>query len=255
MKLHHSLHSPQFDDTVVLLHGMGSCADDWLLQVPLLATRYRVVALDARGHGNSPKPPGPYSIPQMADDAVETLDWLGIGAAHVVGLSMGGCTALQLAIAHPSRVRSLVIVNSYARVQPAGWRGALRFLQRAWALTFGSMDEVAEPVAYSMFPKPEQAELRRIAHARIAGNPRGPYRAALMACVTFNALPQLSCVACPTLIVAGDRDLTVALPLKQQLRQGIPGAELRLIPDSGHATPVDQPEPFNRALLEFLSRH
>ncbi|MBI3242221.1 MAG: alpha/beta fold hydrolase [Chloroflexi bacterium] len=253
MKLHYTLHSPTHSETVLLLHGMGSSGDDWVLQLPALAPRYRVLTLDARGHGQSAKPPGPYSIPQMADDVIELLDDLKIEAAHVVGLSMGGCIGLQMAIAHPSRVRSFVCVNSFAKIRPAGLNGFARFLRRVWALNFGKMEDVAEPVARAMFPKPEQDEIRRLTVQRIASNPKGPYRATLRACLNFNALPRLHRVKCPTLIVAGDRDLTVSLAVKKEMHRGLPHAELVIIPDSGHATPIDQSEKFNEILLGFLS--
>ncbi len=255
MRLYYTLHSPQLQNTVVLLHGMGSCGEDWALQIPALAERYRVVTPDMRGHGQSDKPPGPYSIAHMAGDVIELMNELKIESAHVAGLSMGGCIALQLAIAHANRVRSAVIVNSFAKARPAGWRGVLRFLNRIWSLNFGTMVDVAEPVARSMFPKPEQAELRRIALERIASNPKKQYRAILSAVVRFNALPHLNQIKCPVLIVAGDRDLTVPLPPKRELHRKLPGSEFVLISDSGHATPVDQPEKFNEALLDFIGHN
>lgn len=260
MKLHYTLHSPEHSETVLLLHGMGSSGDDWVLQVPALTPRYRVLTPDARGHGQSGKPPGPYSIPQMADDVVELLDDLKIDSAHLVGLSMGGCIGLQMAVAHPDRVRSFVSVNSFAKIRAAGWRGFARFLHRMWTLSFGTMDDVAEPLARTMFPKPEQEEIRRLTVKRIAANSKGPYRATLRACVEFNALPHLSRVKCPALIVAGDRDLTVSMAVKKEMHRGLPQAELVIVPDSGHATPIDQPEKFNEILLGFLqsqasSRH
>ena len=255
MRLHYTIHSPQHQNAVVLLHGMGSCGDDWALQIPALAERYRVITPDMRGHGQSGKPPGPYSIAHMADDVIELMGELKIESAHVAGLSMGGCIALQLAIAHADRVRSAVIVNSFAKARPAGWRGVLRFFHRVWSLNFGTMVDVAEAVARSMFPKPEQAELRRIALERIASNPKKQYRSILSAVVRFNALPHLNQIKCPVLIVAGDRDLTVSLPPKRELHRKLPGSEFALISDSGHATPVDQPEKFNEALLDFIGRN
>lgn len=252
MRLHHSLHAPEHSETVLLLHGMGSSGDDWVLQLPALTPRYRVLTPDVRGHGQSGKPPGPYSIPQMADDMIELFDELQIDSAHVVGLSMGGCIGLQMAVAHSDRVRLFVSVNSFAKIRAAGWRGFARFLHRMWTLNFGTMDDVAEPVARAMFPRPEQDEIRRLTVKRIASNPKGPYRATLRACLNFNALPHLGRVKCPALIVAGDRDLTVSMAVKKEMHRGLPHAELVIIPDSGHATPIDQPEKFNEILLEFL---
>lgn len=254
MRLHYTLHAPEHSDTVLLLHGMGSSGGDWLLQLPALTPRYRVLTPDARGHGGSPKPRGPYRIEDMTEDVIELMDGLEIESAHVVGLSMGGEMGLQMAIAHPDRVRSLVSVNSFAKARPAGWRGALRFVRRVWALNFGTMSDVAGPVAAAMFPKPEQEMIRRATVERIAGNPQNIYKSILRAVVRYNALPHLHRVRCPTLIVAGDRDGTVSLAVKQDLHHRLPGSELAIIPDSGHATPIDQPEKFNEILLSFLER-
>ncbi|MBM4424318.1 MAG: alpha/beta fold hydrolase [Chloroflexi bacterium] len=256
MKLHYSLHSPEKSETVLLLHGMGSCGDDWGLQFPALAPHYRVLAPDARGHGLSPKPPGPYSIPQMTDEVVALLDDLRIESAHVVGLSMGGCMAQQMALAHPARALSLTLVNTFAKIRPAGVGGIWRLLQRLWALRFGAMKDVVTPIVASMFPKAEQAELRRVATARfIANNPdKQTYRAVLGAVAQFNTIRELSRIACPTLIVAGDRDRTVPMSCKRDLHRGIPNAELAIVEDSGHGTPIDQPERFNTLLVEFLQK-
>jgi 3-oxoadipate enol-lactonase len=253
MKLHYTLHSPHLSETVLLLHGMGSCGDDWELQLPALTPHYRVLAPDARGHGQSPKPPGSYSITQMTGDVVALLDELKIEPVHVVGLSMGGCMALQMAIAHPARTRTLVLVNAFAKIRPAGLYGVRRFFQRVWSLQFGTMEEVVTPVVESMFPKPDQAELRRVAIERLLNNnAKEPYQAVMMAVTRFNVLRELHRITCPTLIIAGDRDRTVPMRCKYDLHNGIPGSEFVVVEDSGHGTPVDQPEKFNEVLLRFL---
>lgn len=254
--LHYSLLSQDHAETVLLLHGMGSAGEDWDLQVPMLAPHYRVLAPDARGHGLSPKPPGPYSIAQMTEDVVALLDALNIGAVHAVGLSMGGCMAMQLAITHPARVRSLVLVNTFARIRPAGLLGLRRFFQRAWALQFGTLSAVGTSVVNNLFPKPDQAELRRIALERFTAHntSRETYRSLMRAVIRFNALRDLHRVACPTLVVSGDRDITVPMVCKAALHQGIRGSELVVIPDSGHGTPIDQAQRFNEVLLGFLLR-
>jgi pimeloyl-ACP methyl ester carboxylesterase len=106
-----------------------------------------------------------------------------------------------------------------------------------------------------MFPKPEQAHLRLAATRSLVRTPRRTYLAAFAALVAFDARPRLADVRCPTLVVAGDNDGTVALEAKEELAHGIPGARLVVVPDSGHATPGDQPELFNRIVLEFIAAH
>lgn len=257
MKLHYNFYNADKTETVLLLHGLGSSGADWELQLPALCDRYRILAPDARGHGRSPKPHARYFIQDMATDVVALLDDLHIQSAQVVGLSMGGAMAQQLAISYPDRVESLVLVNTFARIQPAGWGGVFRFFQRIYALQFADMPQLGEPVIARMFPKADQAEIRRIGLERfIAYNTdREVYKSLLRANVQFDVRKQLSAIHCPTLIVAGDRDLTVPMRCKVELRDKIPAAELVIIPDSGHATPIDQSEAFNKVLSEFLARH
>lgn len=240
------------DPAIVLLHGLGSTGDDWPLQVAAFAPQYRVIALDARGHGRSDKPRGQYSLARMADDVAELLAQLGEPSAHIVGLSLGGCMALQLALSHPARVCSLVLVNTFARLQPAGWRGALRFARRWWLLAFAPMTATAAHISQRLFPKPEQRLFYEAAVARIAANPKREYFKAIRALTAFDATARLREIACPTLVVAGDRDTTIPLSAKERLARGIPGARLVVVPDSGHATPYDQAEMFNRIVLEFV---
>lgn len=255
VRIHYKTYGQDSPPTVLFIHGLGSCCEDWPFQVPAFGEMYRVLTVDLRGHGLTDKPRGRYSIAQFAEDVVGLLDAVGETSVHVVGLSMGGCTGLQLASAHAARVRSLTLVNTFARLQPAGLRGALRFIMRAVTLSVASMNLMATLVSQSMFPKPEQKPLCEAAIARIAGNDKAPYRRAIRAVLRFDARAACASIGCPTLVVAGDRDLTVPLSAKHYLRDRIPGAEFALITDSGHATPLDQPEEFNRVVMAFIDRH
>lgn len=237
---------------VVLLHGLGSCADDWWLQFPALAARYRVVAPDLRGHGRTDKPPGPYTVPQMAEDVVGLMEALGVGEAHVVGLSLGGLVAQALAARHPDRVRSLILVNTFARLRPRGLRSWRLLLQRGLALLVGGVEKQAEVVARSMFPHPDQGAIRRAAVERLRANDPRAYRAAIYAAMRFDGRPDLVRIRVPTLVVAGTEDTTVDMAAKEELARNIPGARLEVVPHSGHVTPVDQPAHFNRLVLQFL---
>src|SRR5437867_1772653 len=112
---------------IVFLHGLGSCADDWTWQIPAFERDHRLLLVDLPGHYRSPLPAGPLSVDAMADAVGVLLARLGEPPAHVVGLSLGGCVALALALRAPERVRSLTVVNAFARPLPAGRAGgALR---------------------------------------------------------------------------------------------------------------------------------
>lgn len=238
---------------VLLLHGLGGSAADWALQVPALAPRYPVVVVDLPGHGRSPRAGRRPTIEAMAAAVGAVLDDLDLGAVHVVGLSLGGAVGLAMALEAPARVRSLTLVNTCARFQPAGPAGALRWLTRAILLAAAPMDRVAAHVAGGLFPRPEQHELYERAVASLAATPRAAYLGALRALLRFDARARLAEVRCPTLVVAGRDDRTVPLPAKARLVREIPRARLLILPGSGHATPLDQPERFNAALLAFLA--
>lgn len=240
---------------VVLLHGLGSRGEDWALQVPVLVEAgYAVLAPDLRGHGRTDKPPGPYTIRQMADDLDGLMGALGIERSVVVGLSLGGLVAQALAVGHPTRVRALVLVNTSARLRPQGRWGWAHLLRRGWLLVAGGMRRQAEAVARELFPHPEQEAMRRVAAERLAENDPAAYQATVWAVLRFDGRRDLGRIRVPTLVVAGAEDTTVSMEAKRELAVRIPNARLEVVPDSGHATPLDQPEVFNRLLLEFLRR-
>jgi 3-oxoadipate enol-lactonase len=248
---------PHGGDPVVLLHGLGSCAADWKWQIEALEERYRVIALDLPAHGHSGlsacPPRGPVRVEAMATAVEALLGRLAEGPVHVVGLSLGGCVALALALRAPARVRSLTLVNTFARLRPAGWRGAWRMLERLVLLGVAPIPVTAARVARNLFPRPEQRELREAAAARLGSNDKRAYLAAVRAITRFDVRRRLSEIRCPTLIVAGDADTTVAHASAEFLQRRIPHARLLVVSGSGHATPYDQPDLFNRLVLEFLS--
>lgn len=234
---------------VLFLHGLGSSAGDWALQVPAFAARRRVITVDLRGHGRS-RYPGRLTIPDMADDVARLLRQLG-GPAHVVGLSMGGCVAVALGILRPEAVRSLTLVNTFARYQaPAG--GAGRVAKRLWLLLTAPMPRVAAFIAEGLFPKPEQRPLVAAAIASLGQNPKRTYWEAILAIRRFDARAGLGTIRCPVLVVLGDRDQTVPRAAGEALAAGLRGAQTWVAADSGHATPMDQPEAFNARVLEFI---
>lgn len=240
---------------LVLLHGLGSSSADWRYQLSPLGAAYRVIVPDLRAHGRSPRGRGRLTAETMAADVAALLQSLDAPAAHVVGLSLGGCVALSLTLDHAVRVRSLTLVNTFARLTPAGPRGALRMLARLGLLACAPMRVVAAHVARGLFPRPEQRELYLTAVASLGGNSRRTYLASIRGLASFDVRRRLGEVRCPTLVVAGDRDTTVPLASKRLLQQSIPGAELRVVSDSGHVTPYDQAELFNALLLGFVDLH
>lgn len=189
----------------------------------------------------------------MAAEVDALLAHLGERAVHVVGLSLGGCVGLTLALHAPSRVRSLTLVNAFARLRPVDTGAALRMALRAVLLAAAPMGAVAALVARTVFPRPEQDALRRAAAASLARTSRRAYAAALAALASFDARASLAGVRCPTMVVAGTDDRTVDIETKDALARAIPGARWVVVPGSGHVTTADQPAAFNAVLREFLA--
>jgi 3-oxoadipate enol-lactonase len=252
--LHYTLRG-RSGPAVLLLHGLGSSSTDWPEQQAALEACYRVVAVDLPGHGRSALPGGRLTIERMACDVGSVLTSLDAGPAHVVGLSLGACVGLRLALAMPACVRSLTLINPFARLQLAGPGDVARLALRIVLLGTAPRSAMAAHVAGRLFPWPEQRGLYEAAVASLAATSRRAYFAVMRALARFDARGQVAAIRHPTLIVAGDRDTSVPLAAKLALARAIPRARLLVVPGSGHATPHDRADVFNRAILEFLSAH
>ncbi len=237
---------------LLLLHGLGSSARDWELQIDAFAPNYRVIVVDMRGHGRSDKPPGPYSVPLFAEDVAAFMRALNLAPAHVVGLSMGGMIAFQLAVDAPELLKSLVIINSSSELIPRNWAEKKDLFTRLLIAHLMGMRKMGDFLGKRLFPEARQDELRRIFIERWAQNDKRAYLASFHALTGWSVTERLGEIQCPTLIVAGEMDF-FPLSFKQAYTAKIPRAELIVIQNSRHATPVDQPEKFNAALKTFLA--
>lgn len=237
---------------LVLLHGLGSSSRDWEYQIPEFASHYRVIAPDFRGSGQSDKPRGPYSIADYAEDTWALLDKLDITSAHLVGLSMGGATAFEMAVRRPERVLNLVVVNcppSFALSSPRKW---FELAMRLAVVRLLGMDKMAEVVGKRLFPEPEQADLKATFQQRYAANHKQHYLWSLRALAGWSVLGRLRRIQAPALMLTAEHDYTPEAE-KQVAVNELPRGQLQVIRQSRHATPIDQPEAFNAAVLEFLA--
>lgn len=243
------------ETSLLLLHGLGSSADDWFLQLPAFAPHYRCIAVDLRGHGLSDKPVGAYSMPLFAADVVGLLRALGGAPAHVLGLSLGGMVAQQLALMAPELVRSLILLNTLPGLWPPT-RGIARLAVRRLAAPWRprTMAQQAARVVADLFPRPEHATLKAQAEARLAANAPAAYQRATRAILTFRPGAALSRITCPILIVAGTADRVVPPVYQGRLRRTLPHAQFVAIPGGGHACNIEYPEVVNAAVLGFLKQ-
>lgn len=251
-------------EPLILIGSMGTDLSGWRLQSPEFSKKYRVVTFDNRGWGQSDAPDVPYSIAMMADDTAGLMAALGIEQAHVLGKSMGGQIAQELAIRHPDRVRSLILASTSAG--PYVLETPLLKEWAASALTGVSrktLFQIMLPFVFTdhTFEDPEMAEM---AIQMLAWGTSGdkaapgcaePYaiRRQFVACVEHYVRGRLGRVKAPTLVIAGRDEFFIPLELCQELAASIPGARLDILEGGGHALNEDIPEKFNRTVLDFLA--
>lgn len=239
-------------DPVLLVHGLGSSTEDWEPQVDALAREFTVIAYDVRGHGRTAKPAQAYSVAQFAADAAALIAALGTGPVHVVGLSMGGMIAFQLAADHPELVRSLVIVNSGPEMVLRTFKEKLGIVQRRLIVRMMGMRKMGEVLADKLLPGAEHAARRAVFADRWARNDKAAYLRALSALVGWSVTARLPGIRVPVLVVTADQDYT-PVAWKQWYTSLLPNATLAVIPESRHMMPVERPQPFMDVLLPFLS--
>jgi 3-oxoadipate enol-lactonase len=236
---------------VVLLHGFPMDGTMWRPQIEALEKTRRVVCWDARGHGRSGGGGAAIAFEWFVDDLLAVLDRLGIDKAVLVGLSMGGYTALRFAEREPARVSALVLADTKsgadgneARVKRAG---AARK-----ALTEGSRKFADGFLASAFAPG---ADPRTVAAARkviAAMDPRSIAAALVAMAGRTDTTESLSKIQVPTLVIVGEEDVLTPPADSRALAKAIPGARLKAIPGAGHFSNLQDPAAFNEALLAFL---
>jgi pimeloyl-ACP methyl ester carboxylesterase len=240
-------------EPVLLVHGLGYARWGWEPVVGALAEAHEVVLFDNRGIGESDAPPGPYSVADLADDAVAVLDAAGLERAHVLGTSLGGMVALQVALDQPERVDRLVL----ACTTPGGAEAApmpdrtVRLLTEAQALPA----EVAlrRFVENAFGPDPDSAQIERIMRHRIAtAQSPAAWGAQAAAGAGFDVWARLGEIRARTLVLTGDEDAVVDPVNSQLLADRIPNARLEVYPGAGHLFFWEQPSRFVDAVKGFL---
>jgi pimeloyl-ACP methyl ester carboxylesterase len=247
--LHYESHGA--GEAVVLVHGLGSSGADWAFQVPALAARHRVIAPDLRGSGQSAKPPGRYSIVQFADDVWRLLDVLAVERAHLVGFSLGGAVALEMALQQPARAQRLVTINSLPSYRVDHWRKWLEVHGQLAAVRLLGLPRTARGVAARLFPEPYQAPMRERVAEVVGSNPVDAYLASVRALVGWCALDRIARLQSPWLMLAAEHDYT-PLAEKRGYAERL-GAAFAVVRGSRHGTPFDATIATNACLAAFLA--
>jgi len=237
---------------LLLIHGLGYGRWGWEPLLPLLAGRYRVISFDNRGIGDSSVPPGPYSAAEMAGDALAVLDAAGVERAHVVGASLGGMIAQELALAAPDRVDRLVLICTSPGA--TGGHPMPEATVRLMAQADGWAPETAlrRFVENALGPEPDPGIVERILALRLAA-PQDPagWAAQAAAGTSYDGAGRAGTITAPTLLIAGTADRVVDHRNSMVLAGLIRGSVLRLIPGAGHLVFWEQP----RAVADLIMEH
>lgn len=242
-------------DPLLLIMGLGADASAWQLHLEAYRERFRCIAVDNRGAGASSKPPGPYSTPQMADDHAGLVRALGLGKVRVVGISMGGAIAQELALRHPGLVDRMVIVSSWARCDEYA------------AEVFGHFAAVRAHVSEAEFTRLLQlwiwgpayldAHLDELRDARRADAApwmgQAAFESQCEACIAHDAFARLHEIRVPTLITVGAADILTPPRFAQELRAQIPRSELHVFPGAAHAHHWECLDTFNSVTSSWLT--
>lgn len=240
---------------LLLIHGLGYARWGWEPVLPELAEQFDVILFDNRGIGESDAPPGPYTVAEMAADAVQVLDEAGVARAHVVGTSLGGMIAQELALAYPERVDRLVLACTTPGGQKAHPMPQVTVALMAEAATLEPAVALRRFVENALAPAtvaahPELVE-QIMAHRLATAQQPAAWAAQASAGATFDAYDRLGALAAPTLVQHGDEDVVVDPRNADLLVELLPDARLERVP-GGHLFFWEAPEQFVSSVSGFL---
>ena len=245
---------------VIMIMGLGAPGDKWKHNYELLSRWFWCIVPDNRGAGLSDKPEvESYTTEQMADDIIGIMDALDIKKAHVIGVSMGGAIAQQVALKAPKRVISLILTSTFASVSPA-FKKALNLIcdlkedtdpsvlkQLNLWMTYGQYTQIHHPEKIEKSIEEDAAYPYPM--------PVYAYKAQCGACLSHNTADRLHELKMPVLIAAGAKDLFMNIEKTMELVHGIPQAEFYLAPEGGHVHQWEYPGPYDSVVVGFLMKH
>jgi pimeloyl-ACP methyl ester carboxylesterase len=234
--------------------GLSFTHDMWFRVLPILSTQYRAIYFDNRGMGRSDAPRGPYPMKRMAQDAAAVLDAAGVPAAHIIGASMGGMIAQELALRHPQRVLSLILgCTSYGGLL-AHWPSLSRAPRHISLGDDARMqrEQALIPLLYSPSTAMNLIEEDLRVRSQCIWTARG-FWGQFSGILLWNSYRRLPRIKAPTLVVHGKDDCLVPPTNGRVVARRIPGARFELIPNAGHILITDQLEACVSLMLDFLA--
>ena len=244
-------------EPLLFLNGLSGDHLYWRGQLRAFGKEYRCLAVDNRDVGQSSYAEGPYTIRDLADDVIELAERLGLGPAHVVGLSLGGAIAQELALAAPARVRSLVLVDTLARADE-WFRSTLRafeMIRRQAGDTAGFFEAILPWwVSHRFLDDSDRASwLRALLRQHPHSQRLDGFLRQIDALSRHDATDRLRELTCPVLVLAGEDDCVAPPRYSRQMKELIPQAQLVVLRGVGHAPPLEDPGQFNAILAQFLA--
>jgi 3-oxoadipate enol-lactonase len=249
--VHYRLQGPRAAPALVLAGSLGTSLEMWDDQVSALSRRFRLISYDQRGHGRSPAPPGPYSIAELGEDLLTLLDRLELERTSLCGTSIGGMTAMWIAVHAPERLERLVLCSTSAHLPPGD-----AWLERAATVRERGTAALAETVVSRWFT-PGMATQRPDVVARLRrqllDTSAEGYAGCCEAIAAFDLRDEISMIRAPTLVLAGERDPAIPPEHGRLVSETVPSARFQLVPDAAHLPNVERPELITEALLEHLA--
>jgi len=256
--IYYEIHGPPDAPPLVLIGGWASYRWIWFRQIPAFKEKYRCVVFDNRGAGRSSKPDYPYTMEMFADDTVGLMDSLKIENAHILGISMGGLIAQQIAISYPEKIRSLILVSTHF-----GGPNSIPMDDKTMALLIALPTETiskeqARDMRYRATFSPQFLQENRSVMEQIdewAERHPAPLYAQVhqsSAVGGFNAESEVKQISAPTLIIHGDSDRAVPTRNSELLADSISNSKLVLIEGGSHFSIIEKYEVFNNAVINFI---
>ena len=250
---------------VIFIHGLSGCWQNWLEQIPLFARDHRVIGVDLPGFGHSDMPVEPISISGYADAIDELMEKLDIDAARIVGNSMGGFIGAEMAIEHPARIERLVLVAAAGlSIESIRTERTTGLRHRAENLIFFSLAHVvSRSHQVALRPRLRAALLMTVAAhparlpgplaaQQVLGSGKPGFSDALEAMCRYPLRDRLEKIACPTLILWGDKDILVPVKDASVFEELIPDSRKIIYTDTGHVSMMERPARFNSDVKAFL---
>ncbi|MBW4646806.1 MAG: alpha/beta hydrolase [Goleter apudmare HA4340-LM2] len=243
-------------EPLLLIAGFSCDHTYWSLLMPSLVNQYQVIRLDNRGMGQTSAPDYPHSILQMASDTAALLDHIGIKKLHLAGHSMGGQIAQELALAHPEKVQSLILLSTLAKGD-----ALFNSVIETWGILLPTIElELYEKLvlpwiftdAFYSIPGMIEMIIKMAINYPFLPTPQALYHQS-QAIIASDTKDRLQNIHCPTLVVVAKQDILTPIKFSEELATGIPNAELLVLDSGGHGLLIESPETVASEILQFLS--